>query len=106
MEFRFETYNPFNHPQFLGSNASVNSSSFGIITNSGKLPTGGTGSRESVLANLPYLLKGQRHTAVLRAPHVLFSHRIKHQNGFTEQAPPLPTVSRLFSVRETFSPAF
>jgi len=50
--------------------------------------------------------KVRGHTAVLRAPHFLFSYRIKHQNGFTEQAPPLPIVSRLFSVRETFSPAF
>ena len=32
VEFRLETYNAFNHPQFGGPNTTLNSGSFGVIT--------------------------------------------------------------------------
>ena len=33
IEVRFETYNALNHPQFGGPNTTLNSGSFGVITN-------------------------------------------------------------------------
>ena len=38
MEFRLETYNAFNHPQFGGPNTSLNSGSFGVITTQANQP--------------------------------------------------------------------
>ena len=38
LEFRLETYNAFNHPQFLGPNTTLNSGSFGVITSQANSP--------------------------------------------------------------------
>jgi len=38
IEFRLETYNAFNHPQFLGPNTTLNSGSFGVITGQANQP--------------------------------------------------------------------
>ena len=38
VEFRLETYNAFNHPQFQGPNQTVNSGSFGVITGQANSP--------------------------------------------------------------------
>ena len=38
LEFRLETYNAFNHPQFLGPNTTLNSGSFGVITGQANAP--------------------------------------------------------------------
>jgi hypothetical protein len=38
LEFRLETYNAFNHPQFGGPNTTLNSGSFGVITSQINLP--------------------------------------------------------------------
>lgn len=38
LEFRLETYNALNHPQFGGPNATLNSGSFGVITSQINLP--------------------------------------------------------------------
>jgi len=38
LEFRLETYNAFNHPQFGGPNASFQSGNFGVITNQANSP--------------------------------------------------------------------
>jgi len=38
LEFRLETYNAFNHPQFGGPNTTLNSGSFGVITSQANSP--------------------------------------------------------------------
>jgi len=38
IEFRLETYNALNHPQFLGPNTTLNSGSFGVITGQANQP--------------------------------------------------------------------
>ncbi len=38
IEFRLETYNAFNHPQFGGPNTTLNSGSFGVITSQANVP--------------------------------------------------------------------
>lgn len=38
MEFRLETYNAFNHPQFAGPNATFGSGNFGVITSQANSP--------------------------------------------------------------------
>ncbi|MGO8816511.1 MAG: carboxypeptidase regulatory-like domain-containing protein [Terriglobia bacterium] len=38
IEFRLETYNAFNHPQFAGPNTTLNSGSFGVITSQANQP--------------------------------------------------------------------
>jgi len=38
LEFRLETYNAFNHPQFGGPNTTLNSGSFGAITSQANVP--------------------------------------------------------------------
>jgi hypothetical protein len=38
LEFRLETYNAFNHPQFGGPNTTLNSGSFGVITSQANVP--------------------------------------------------------------------
>jgi hypothetical protein len=38
LEFRLETYNAFNHPQFGGPNTTLNSGSFGVITTQANAP--------------------------------------------------------------------
>jgi hypothetical protein len=38
LEMRLETFNTFNHPQFGGPNASVNSGAFGVISGQENIP--------------------------------------------------------------------